>query len=108
PDNNIFQSPFDKRNKDNNTSSTEAPCSYGANTQIVSADDPKNMDDAKFPSQLILMSPVMVTTSPISFTGGGTFAAPLPTGPTVNGEGNAGGTHNSGKRIKVVMLDGHV
>lgn len=102
-DNNIFQSPFDRRVKDSSSTATEAPVSYGANSDVINDSTPRNMDDARYPSQLILFTPVM--SSPLVFSG--TFATPA-VATSGSNAGNQGGTHNGGRRINVVMLDGHI
>jgi len=104
-DNAPFESPFDKRAKVGDVASANAPLSYGLNDVFVT---PRNMDDPKFPSQLILMAPVM-SVPPSTFVG--TFSTPQVANVAANKSGavaSKGGTHSSGTRIKVVMLDGHV
>jgi prepilin-type N-terminal cleavage/methylation domain-containing protein len=103
-DNNTFHSPFDKRAKKSGLTDMSAPLSYGANPDVISSGNPRNLDDAQYPSQLIVFAPIMTT--PMVFDG--TFSSLKDATKTTNGTGANGGTHGSNRRIKVVMLDGHV
>lgn len=102
-DNNAFHSPFDKRTKIGDLTSVTAPVSYGLNAEIVTAQTDRTIDDASYPSQLILMAPIQKSKGIFE----GTFTATDPVTKDSN-PGTDGGTHNGGKRLKVVMLDGHV
>lgn len=102
-DNGAFLSPFDKRPKNGDIAADGAPVSYGVNSEILGGTDAKNMDDPKYPSQLILMAPAQESKGVFK----GIFSTPVTLTKLSNPEVD-GGTHQGGRRLKVVMLDGHV
>lgn len=104
--NKVYQSPFDKRERNDNVNSTDAPLSYGINAVLNS--EPRNIEDVKYPSKLILFAPAAVAGGKFEGDIGDDKEVSNTSNPDVSGGKNNGGTHGGGKRIKAAFLDGHV
>jgi prepilin-type N-terminal cleavage/methylation domain-containing protein/prepilin-type processing-associated H-X9-DG protein len=87
----IFLSPFDKTNR-------KGGLSYGVNAVFGSS--PQYLDDAYYPSSLIVVAPKLNLQ--------GQFPSrDLATQETVDSSSNPQGTHRNHKRINALFLDGH-